>query len=262
MTILEMTTSCRIHYEDDSVEIENADELFVALDLTPPEADGIILSQIGNKIFQLLRNDSEFLLILQKAFGTKGESKQPYLRCFGNNLDRVVTTGKTLSKTLALLAEEEDQSYFLQTLGTKGLRNCITSVADIAEALEWLYGKEDELFLDLIGWDFIMRFIHSMETLGVVLKHLEKSDEGAALEKIGWPRVLDCIQTPADLAYAFSGLIEENVHTLIEQLDAGKLQQLIPVRQELTRISRRYLSEGNAHYLKERYDQLLSGGMH
>jgi len=257
-----MTTSCKISYEDDCVEIENADELFVALDLTPPEADGIILSQIGNKIFQLLRNDSEFLLILQKAFGTKGESKQPYLRCFGNNLDRVVTTGKTLSKTLALLAEEEDQSYFLQTLGTKGLRNCITSVADIAEALEWLYGKEDELFLDLIGWDFIMRFIHSMETLGVVLKHLEKSDEGAALEKIGWPRVLDCIQTPADLAYAFSGLIEENVHTLIEQLDAGKLQQLIPVRQELTRISRRYLSEGNAHYLKERYDQLLGGGMH
>ena len=257
-----MTTSCRIRYEDDSVEIENADELFVALDLTPPEADGIILSQIGDKIFDLITNDSEFLLILQKAFGTKGESKQPYLRCFGNNLDRVVTTGKTLSKALALLAEEEDQSCFLQTLGTKGLRHCITSVADIAEALEWLYGKEDELFLELIGWDFIMRFIHSMETLGVMLKHLEKSDEGAALEKIGWPRVLDCIQTPADLAYAFSGLIEENMHTLIGQLDAGKLQQLIPVKQELTRISRRYLSEGNARYLKERYDQLLGGGMH
>jgi hypothetical protein len=257
-----MTTSCRIRYEDDSVEIENADELFVALDLTPPEADGIILSQIGDKIFNLIRNDSEFLLILQKAFGTKGESKQPYLRCFGNNLSRVVTTGKTLSRALALLAEEEDQEYFLQALGTESLRHCITSVADIAESLEWLYGKEDELFLDLIGWDFIMRFIHSMETLGVVLKHLEKSDEGAGLEKIGWPRVLDCIQTPADLEHAFSGLIEENVHTLIEQLDAGKLRQLIPVKQELTRISRRYLSEGNASYLKERYDQLLGGGMH
>jgi len=257
-----MTTSCRIRYEDDSVEIENADELFVALDLTPPEADGIILSQIGDKIFDLITNEREFLLILQKALGTRGESKQPYLRCFGNDLGRVVTSGKTLSKTLALLAEEEDQAYFMQSLGTEGLRRCVTSVADIAEALEWLYGKEDELFLDLIGWDFIMCFIHSMETLGVVLKHLEKSDEGAVLEKIGWPRVLDCIQTPADLAYAFSGLIEENVHALIRQLDAGKLRQLIPVRQELTGISRRYLSERNACYLKERYDQLLGGGMH
>jgi hypothetical protein len=57
-------------------------------------------------------------------------------------------------------------------------------------------------------------------------------------------------------------LIEENVHTLIEQLDAGKLRQLIPITQELTRISRRYLSEVNARYLKERYEQLLGGGMH
>ena len=253
--------SCKICYEDDCVEIENADELFVALDLTPPEADGVILSQMGDKVFQLIRNDSEFLLILQKAFGTKGESKQPYLRCFGNNLGHVVTAGKTLSKALALLAEEEDQAYFLQTLGTEGLRRCITTVADIAEALEWLYGKEDELFLDLIGWDFIMRFIHSMETLGMVLKHLEKSEEAAALEKIGWPQVLDCIQTPADLTYAFSGLGQENVYALIEHLDARKLRQLIPVKQELSRISQRYLSNSNALYLKERYDRLAEGGL-
>jgi len=253
--------SCKICYEDDCVEIENADELFVALDLTPPEADGIILSQVGDKIFNLIRNDSEFLLVLQKAFGTKGESKQPYLRCFGNNLGQVVTTGKTLSKALALLAEEEDQEYFLQALGTERLRRCITSVADIAEALEWLYGKEDELFIDLIGWDFIMRFIHSMETLGVVLKHLEKSEEGVAMEKIGWPRVLDCIQTPADLTYAFSGLNQENVHTLIGHLDARRLLQLIPVRQELARISQHYLSNANARYLKERYDKLSEGGL-
>jgi len=253
--------SCRICYEDDCVDIENADELFVALDLTPPEADGIILSQIGDRIFQLITDDKEFLLILQKAFGTKGESKQTYLSCFGNNLGRVVTTGKTLSKALALLAEEEDQAYFLHALGTGGLRRCITSVADVAEALEWLYGKEDELFLDLIGWDFVMRFIHSMETLGVVLKHLEKDEEGAALEKIGWAQVLACIQTPADLTYAFSALTQENVHALIEQLDAKKLRQLIPVRQELTRICKRYLSDANACYLKERYDKLAEGGL-
>ena len=253
--------SCRICYEDDCVEIENADELFVAFDLTPPEADGIILSQIGDRIVGLITNDREFLLILQKAFGTRGESKQSYLRCFGDNLDRVVTSGKTLSKTLALLAEEADQAYFLQTLGTKGLRHCITSVADIAETLEWLYGKEDELFIELIGWDFIMSFIHSVEALGMVLKHLEKGEEGAALEKIGWQRVLDCIQTPADLTHAFSGLTEENIRKLIGQLDSKKLRQLIPVRQELTRISKRYLTENNARYLRERYDQMLAEGM-
>jgi len=253
--------SCKICYEDDCVEVENADELFVALDLTPPEADGIILFQIGDKILELITNDREFLLILQKAFGTKGESKQPYLRYFGNNLGRVITSGKALSKALALLPEETDQAYFLLTLGTKGLRRCITNVSDITEALEWLYGKEDELFLDLIGWDFIMSFIHSMETLGMVLKHLEKDDENAAIEKIGWPQVLACIQTPADLTDAFSCLTEENIRKLIGQLDAKKLRQLIPVRQELTRICKRYLSNGNSHYLKECYDQLSEGGL-
>src|SRR4030042_1915620 len=105
-----------------------------------------------------------------------------------------------------------------------------------------------------------MSFIHSMETLGMVLKHLEKGEEGAALEKIGWQRVLDCIQTPADLTHAFSGLTEENIRKLIGQLDSKKLRQLIPVRQELTRISKRYLTENNARYLRERYDQMLAEG--
>jgi len=70
------TMPCQICYEDDCVEVENADELFVAFDLTSPDADAIILSQVGDKILDLITNDREFLLILQKALGTRGESKQ------------------------------------------------------------------------------------------------------------------------------------------------------------------------------------------
>ena len=74
--ILTATMPCQICYEDDCVEVENADELFVAFDLTSPDADAIILSQVGDKILDLITNDREFLLILQKALGTRGESKQ------------------------------------------------------------------------------------------------------------------------------------------------------------------------------------------
>ena len=71
--------SCQICYEDDCAEIENADELFVAFDLTSPEADAIILSQVGDKILDLITNDREFLLILQKALGTDIVNKFEYL---------------------------------------------------------------------------------------------------------------------------------------------------------------------------------------
>jgi hypothetical protein len=43
---------CHITYQGDSVELETAEELFVALELTPIDADVEILSQIGEGMLE------------------------------------------------------------------------------------------------------------------------------------------------------------------------------------------------------------------
>lgn len=249
---------CQISYQDDSVELETAEELFVALELTPIEADREILAQIGEKMLELVNTDELFLLILEKVLDTKGTSKQPYLKCFGTQLHQVVTKGTTLFTALSLLADEQDQEYFIKTLGQEGLRNCISNISDLVESLTWLYGKMDLLFIELLGWDFVIRFVNSGRSLGALMKVLSQEEEQVLLERMGWAKVIACIQDADDLISAFIGLEQQGDRLLIDKLvEFNKLQLVIPSAAELERVCRRGLGSDDITYLREIYAQVL-----
>lgn len=250
---------CQISYEDDTVELETAEELFVALELTPIEADQEILAQIGEGMLELVTTDEQFLLILEKVLDTQGASKKPYLECFGTELYRVVTKGSTLCKALSLLANEPDQEYFLRCLGQEVIQNCIFNITDLVEALTWVYGKMDILFIDLIGWDFVLRFVNSGRALGALMKVLSHEEEKELLERMGWPAVIDCIQDADDLIAAFIGLEQQSDRFLIDKLvEFNKLQVVIPSVAELGRVCRRGLGAEDIIYLREIYQNLLA----
>jgi hypothetical protein len=245
---------CEIRYDGDCVEIENAEELFVALDITPTDADAEILKQIGNRISELVTNDAEFLKILVTAMGVEGKSKREYLECFGADLKKVVTSGDTVSRALAILANESDQEYFLTTLGRDILQSCVNSLEDIAKALEWLYGTMDELYMELIGWEFLINHIHTGEGLGIILKYLAAREEKILLDHMGWNKVLDCIQTDKDLVYVLVGLNAANENTLLEKLEKTKLRQIFPTKKSLEQVCRQHLADAGADKLKAKYD--------
>ncbi|NEQ83447.1 MAG: hypothetical protein F6K26_25565 [Moorea sp. SIO2I5] len=249
---------CQISDQDDTVELETAEELFVALELTPIEADKEILSQIGEGMLELVTTDEQFLLILEKVLDTRGASKQPYLKCFGTQLSQVVTKGSTLFKGLSLLANEADQEYFLNSLGQEVIRKSIANVNDLVEALTWLYGKMDILFIELIGWDFVLKFINSGRSLGAIMKVLSQEEEKELLERMGWSSVINCIQDADDLMAAFIGLEQESDRLLIDKLvEFNKLQAVIPSVAELDRVCRRGLGAEDITYLRETYQKLL-----
>lgn len=249
--------SCKISYKDDVVEIETAEELFVALDLTPLEADREILAQVGEGILDLVTTDENFLLILEKVLDTLGASKEPYLRCFGARLSEVVTSGVTFAKALALLANESDQEYFLKTLGSDGIRRCIGNVNDLVEALTWLYRKMDVLFIELVGWDFVLKFISSGRALAAVVKVLSTEQEHILFERMGWAAVINCIQDVDDLIAAFTGMEQQSDRLLIDKLiEFDRLDLVIHSESELNRVCRRGLGAEDVAYLREAYRQL------
>jgi|GEM_PF-2954544 len=250
---------CHITYQGDSVELETAEELFVALELTPIDADVEILSQIGEGILDLVTTDEQFLLILEKVLDTRGTSKEPYLKCFGTQLSRVVTKGSTLCKVLSLLANEPDQEYFLNSLGQEVIQKCVSNITDLVEALTWLYGKMDILFIDLIGWDFVVRFVNSGRSLGALMKVLSQEEEQQLLERMGWSAVINCIQDADDLIGAFIGLEQQSDRLLIDKLvEFKKLKTVIPSVAELERVCRRGLGAEDIIYLRETYEKLLA----
>lgn len=244
---------CQISYDGDSVTLETTEELFVALDILPTIADKEILWQIGSGIITIVTNDDEFLKIMSKALGTKGTSKKPYLETFQNNLSKVVTKGETVSRALAQLADESDQEYFLKTLGKENLQKCLFGLDDITECLEWLYGKMDRLFLDIIGWDFLINRIHIGQDLGRILRYLTGEEEKTLIEKMTWEKILECIQTEKDLLYVLSGMDAVHEETLIEKTTPSKLKQIFPTEQALIRISKRHLSKSDGDLLLKKY---------
>ena len=245
---------CTITYEDDTVPIENAEELFIAFDLTPDEADAILLNQLKDSIADLITNDAEFLMILKKVLGLRGMSKKPFLQLFGEKLSNVVTKGKTLNVAFAILAKEEDQQYLIDALGMEGIRKCISGLEDLAGCLEWLYGKMDEYFITMVGWEYFMHFINNGEDLAMIVKYLEEREEGILLENMGWPRVLGCIQSPRDLSHVLTGLEGKNEEKLLEEMTREKLLQVIPFEYQLEEICRRQLNEADARMLLDKYN--------
>jgi len=243
-----------ISYQNETAEITNADELFVALDITPPQVDKLFLSQIGTKINELVNNDEDFLKILSKVLGVKGQKKIEYLECFNEGLKNVVTKGETISKTLAILADESDQEYFLKTMGEDGLRKCICTLNDICGALEWLYGKMDKYFMELVGWDYIIKFIKTGEDLGIITRYLEEKEERLLLDHMGWDSVIDCIKTIKDFYYVLTGLNTGNELYLIGRFSKEKLLDIIPFKEELDNICNYYLDEKGAKKIKSIYE--------
>jgi hypothetical protein len=247
--------SCVISYDGDSVEIENAEELFVALEILPPAIDKFLLEQFGDEIGKLITNDEEFLLILERIIDARGASKLPFLSCIGDRLNQIISQGETVRNALALLANEADQEYFLQKIGQTALRNCMASVVEIAECLEWLYGKMDHLFLEMLGWEFITKFVSSGRSLGLLVKSLDNTEQARLLDYMGWDKIIqECIQDSDDLMYAFVGLGGSNDRILIDKLvESKKLPQVIPSLEELNRICLRGLSKVDAEYLQAQY---------
>ncbi len=247
--------SCNVTYEDDTVKIDNAEELFIAFNLTPPEADMDILNQVGTGITDLIKTDTEFLMLLQKVLGMKGQSKKPFLTAFKDNLPRVVTKGKTLGPALAMMANADDQKTFLEMMRRDGILNCISSIETIADCLEWLHGSMDLFFIELIGWEYLSKYIHDGESLGIILRYLDSKEEGVLLDKMGWDKVLDCIQTPNDLFYILNGMETINEKKLIDHLDRDKIMQILPFKEQLEEVCTTKLTPEDAKILRAKYQE-------
>jgi len=147
----------------------------------------------------------------------------------------------------------EDQSFFLNALNQEGIRKCITTFYDVVDCLEWLFGKMDKTFLDLIGWDFVIEHvINTGENLGLLLKFLNEEEERELLEKMGWDRVLECIQTIKDFSYILIGMDVGNERTLIEKITTQKLRKVIPFKTDLESLCK-HLSPADTKLIREKF---------
>ena len=255
-----MKAITKINFDNDVIEIFDSNSLFLIFEIAPPGASSEIIAQLGETINKLITNDQEFIKILGKVFGLKRERKIEFLKALGDHLKNVVTQGETLFNALALIHNSDDQAYLLEIIGRKGLRNCIKTIDHLLGCFEWLYGRMDIVFCDLIGWDYVIRFVRNGEALGRILKYIDEEEEQQLLEMIGWNRVFDCVRSTSDLYYILNGLDPKNEKRFIELIPYEKLMIAIPYEDVLDKICHRYLTDADSIILKTRYGEALEKG--
>jgi len=242
-----------INYESDSIEIENALELFVVLDDVPYSHHQLLMDQINTKMQLLIKNDKDFLKILPKIYGIKGESKRNFLLSLESNLRQIITEGKTICHSLAILYNEDDQQLFLDILGNEFLRQRIRTLEEICGCLEWLFGKKDFVFIDMLGWDYILEYLRDGESIGTLLRYLNDAEELQFIEKFGWKKLVASVHTSTDLYYVLNGLDTENERTFLELLTTEKLREILPHADQLEEVCKRYLSDSDSAYITAKY---------
>ncbi len=245
--------ACKITYDGDTVFIENAMELLIAFSLTPPGADPDIISLVKEDMLNLVFSDEQFLMLLPKVLGEKGDSKIPFLMAFGDQLYRVVSDGDTTARTLALLANEADQQYFLNTLGKNYLRQIINSLEEIAACLEWLYGSMDTYFIELLGWEYIIGYISTGEQLGMIMRYVAEKEENELIQHMGWDKVFEVMRTPKDLYQVLTGMNPANERKMLDTISVEKLHAILPFQEQLDLVCQKYLSDEDAPILRSRY---------
>ena len=241
--------SLEIHLDDDSLTIETGAELIVFMHLLPDKYHKEIIAQASDGITDLIINDRDFLGILRS---TQDIARKNLILAF-TNFDRVITQGETLRNSFALLANEQDQRLFLKKIDNEKLRGLISNFEILAECLDWLYGKMDEMFINQVGWDFVANFVSSGESLSGILKSITGREAKRLINHLGWDNINKCIQTSNDLILIFNSLSEENDKLLLENLSVEKLSHVIPTESELLRVCK-HLSDTNENLIRKKLD--------
>ena len=210
--------------DGEPAQIGTANELAIALDVLHGREDRAVLEQLRAHLAEIVGGPVGFTNVMRSL---EPENQLYLIDAIGDQLAQVLQQARYLRDLLATLAVSEVEQRLIETLGGVGLRAIIITARDLAQALEWIYGRSDQRVLDLIGADYVRAIIRNGEDLGLVLNALESAGQAALIEKIGWARVIELAQNGRDLALLLRALPSSQSAALLDHFSREQLIALI-----------------------------------
>jgi hypothetical protein len=210
--------------DHETVQIGSANELALALDVLQGEYDHATLTQLNPHLAKIVANASGFMLVMRSL---SKEDQLFLIQSIGPDLPAVLQDATHLRDQLAVMALEDVEEALLKTLGGDGLRRLILTGEELAEILEWVYGQNDALVLNLLGIEAVRRRCRHAVDLSSILHNLNHNLQEKLLDELGWPFIVDLVRDGRDLAGLIRALPPESSQRLLRNYSGKQLVDLI-----------------------------------
>jgi hypothetical protein len=225
-----------ITIEGETVQIGSAYELAIALDVLQGQHDRAALSQLAPHLAEITANAVGFMTVMRSL----SIADQIFLiQAIGPDMAGVIQSATRLRDILATMAEPGVEEALLAALAPKGLRQLITTGAELAEVLEWVYGERDALTIELLGIASLRRLCRHASDLSAVLHNLDFALQERLLEELGWTFIVNLVNDGRDLACLLRALPSANSARLLEHFTGQRLVDLIGNQSEWTYLTQR-----------------------
>jgi hypothetical protein len=217
-----------IRWNGEGADVATIDELMVALDVLHRQHDRAIVEQLRPVIGDLIaagdRAPAANLKILLKALSA--EDRLFVVEVLGSRLLPLIGTAVELRNVLVSLADLEVEAATLRAIGAEGLRYLVATCRQLWEILEWLYGDNDVLLLELLGPSSVRGLVVRGEDLAEILRRLDPDRQLPVLQMLGWDFVLGLMRDAVDLGEVLSALCTDAYAALIARLPRSRIVAL------------------------------------
>lgn len=237
-----------IHVDGETVEVGDAEELAVVLDVLNGRRDRDVLAQLRPHLPRIVRKPSDLPLLMR----TLARDDQIFLiEAMRDSLADALQTARHLRELLATIAEHDVKSTLIEALDGEGLRKLIVTARDLSGALEWTYAQCSLRLLELLGDDYLRRLIRHGDDLAFALNALADESQSALLASIGWARVPELTRDARDLALLLRAVPPSISVTLLDQYDRRQLVEIIGDRSAWTYLYNRINADEAVQLLRK-----------
>ena len=250
------TSRYPITIDQETVQIGTAAELSVALDVLQGQYDREVLTQLRSHLAQIIPQARDFLAVMKSL----AADDQLYLiEALGPELAWILQAARYLRDLLATMAESKVEAALLSTLGRTGLRSLILTAAELSEVLEWVYGENDELALELIGLEYVCALCRNANDLSALLHSVDNALQDKLVEHLGWEFTLGLVHDGRDLAALLRALPAAISERLLKHYTRAKLAEVIGNAHDWAYLYER-IEPAEADYITKKLDLDQPGG--
>ena len=210
--------------EGETTAVGTAGELAIVLDVLQGNHDRAVLEQLRPHLAGIIATPGGFVATMKSL---EPENQILLVDAIGPELARLLAKSTYLAEVLATLAAPAVEDAILDTLGTAGLRALVATAYDLANILQWVYGRSDQKVLDLLGADYVRTLVRTSTDLGHVLTALEADTQEALLEQLGAARVVEIVRDGRELACVLRALPARHSTRLLAHYSRAQLIALV-----------------------------------
>lgn len=150
----------------------------------------------------------------------------------GDVLNSLIKNSQELAEILSRIPDESNKIRLLHILRLKGLSKIIFDAKDLGNIFEWLYGKSQRDFIDLLGKDYVKEIFLSTNEIIMILHYLNDENKDYLMDIIGMGGIKNKIKTSQNFLVMLKWLTLKKSRELFKKYTPSEILELFKTQEE------------------------------